>query len=310
MKKKETILILGGTGFIGKNLINYFLENASFSYSQIIVLSRKNHDNHFDNVIYEYGDYGDKEVLIKLFTKWNFTKVFHLATSTTPVSSNQNIIEDLNGNLIASIGLLDVMYSFGCKYILYLSSGGAVYGEKDSEVVSESEVCSPISSYGVVKLTIENYLKLYQKQFGIHYLILRVSNPFGEFHNSEIQGIINIASRRAIKGEAIEVWGDGTQSKDYIYIYDLVKIIFQLVENKIINKTINVGFGQAFQLNLILDKIKLNFPEFKINYIASKPTDIKNFCLDISLLQSLINFEFTNLDEAIRNTILWEKMKI
>lgn len=308
MKKKDTILVLGGSGFIGKNLIGYFQKHPAFSNLQIIVLSRQNHTIQLGNEIYEYGDYRNKEVLIKLFSKWNFTKVIHLATSTTPLTSENNFLTDIDGNLKATLGLLDVMKEFHCYYILFLSSGGAVYGEKKLDKICENEICEPISSYGVIKLTIENYLKIYQKQFGIHYLILRVSNPFGEFHNSESQGIINIALRRAINVEAIEVWGDGSQSKDFIYIYDLVKIISQLYENNVINKTINVGFGQAIQINLILDKIKLNFPEFKINYRQSKPTDIKNFCLDISLLKSLINVEFTNFDQAIQNTILWEKM--
>lgn len=307
MQIKENILLLGGNGFIGKNIIEHFKNNDAFSNYQIVVLSRKLQVKKKEGVIYEIGDYGSKEILDALFSKWRFAKVFHLASSSVPISSNTNILDDLNGNLIATIGLLEVMRNHKCTYIMYLSSGGAVYGTKNIHAISEKELCSPISSYGIVKLTIENYLKVYQKLYGINYLILRISNPFGAFHESEIQGVINIAIRRAIKGELLEVWGNGNQSKDYIFMDDLILIIIKLIENNILNKTINVGSGKSHPLNAILGEIKLILPEFKINYIASKPTDIKDFCLDISLLKSLIDFEFTAFEEAIRKTIVYEK---
>jgi UDP-glucose 4-epimerase len=307
MQIKKNILLLGGNGFIGKNIIAHFKNNDAFSNYRIVVLSRKIQVKKEEGVIYEIGDYGNKEILDALFSKWRFAKVFHLASSSVPISSNNNILDDLNGNLIATIGLLEVMRNHNCTYIMYLSSGGAVYGTKNIHAISEKELCSPISSYGIVKLTIENYLKVYQKLYGINYLILRISNPFGAFHESEIQGVINIAIRRAIKGQLLEVWGNGSQSKDYIFMDDLIRIIIKLVENNILNKTINVGSGKSHPLNAILGEIKLILPEFKINYIESKPTDIKDFCLDISLLKSLIDFEFTAFEEAIRKTIMYEK---
>ncbi|MFV8372650.1 NAD-dependent epimerase/dehydratase family protein [Flavobacterium sp. LB2P6] len=310
MLVKETILLLGGTGFIGRNIIDYVLTHDDFSNFKIVVLSRDFQRDIVAPIEYVTGDYADKNVLIRLFSKWNFTKVFHCATSTTPLSSGTNIQSDINGNLIATICLLDVMKEYGCNYILYLSSGGAVYGEKHLDKISENEICDPVSSYGVVKLTIENYLRLYQKQYGINYLILRVSNPFGKYHTSEKQGVINIAIRRALKKEIIEVWGDGTQSKDYLFVDDLVKIIFRFLKQGVVNKTVNVGSGEIHQLNRILHTIKIHLPTLEVDYVASKITDVKDFCLDISLMQSLLNFELTEFEEAIRKTILFEKKRL
>lgn len=307
----KNILLLGGTGFIGRNIIDYVLKHEEFSNYKFVVLSRYIQSEKLDPKIdHVAGDYADKNLLISLFSKWNFTKVFHCATSTTPLSSGNNILCDINGNLIATIGLLDVMKDFGCKLILYMSSGGAVYGEKHLDMISENEICNPVSSYGVVKLTIENYLRLFQTQYGICYLILRVSNPYGKFHVSENQGVVNIAIRRVLREEPMEVWGDGNQSKDYIYVDDLVRIIFLLLKNGVVNKTINVGSGKTQQLNRILNTIKIYLPSLEVNYTASKETDVKDFCLDISLMQSLLNFEFTEFEEAIRKTISWEKSKV
>jgi len=307
MQFERTFLILGGTGFIGKNIVEFLFKNEKYKNCKLVVLSRTFQDNSNEIIEYVLGDYSDKSMLISLFNKWNFTMVFHCATSTTPLSSGNNVMQDINGNLIATIGLLDIMKDFFCKNILYLSSGGAVYGDKNLQLISEKEICYPLSSYGVVKLTIENYIRLYQKQYGINYLILRVSNPFGKFHTSEKQGIINIAVRRALKGEILEIWGDGSQSKDYLFVDDLVNIIFNLLQNKCTNMTINVGSGKSFRLNDILDTIKRYLPGLEVNYLDSKLTDVKDFCLDISLMKSLVNSEFTEFEEAIVKTILWEK---
>jgi len=309
MSKKQTILLIGGTGFIGRNIIDSMLKDLSFANTQIVVVSRHEAVVKEKNIIYKEGSYGDIEFMDKLFLEWKFEKVFHLASTTIPVSSNINIIDDLQTNLLVTINLLEVMRKHDCKFILYMSSGGAVYGENKPSPISENEICFPISSYGVVKLSIENYLRLYQKQFGINYLILRISNPFGEFHVSEKQGVINIAVRRAVKGLPLEIWGDGNQAKDYIYISDLTMIVLKLINKNILNQTINIGSGNSFQLNFILNEINKVLP-LKINYVESLPTDVRDFCLDITLLQSLIDFEVTNFNTAINNTIAWEKSQI
>jgi UDP-glucose 4-epimerase len=309
MYNEENILILGGTGFIGKNIIHYLLHQNQFFNMKFFILSRDSYENIQDSIEFVTGDYSNKKIVRELFQKWNFTKVIHCATSTTPLSSTNNILNDINGNLIATIGLLDIMREFGCNYILYLSSGGAVYGEKNLKLISEKEICHPVSSYGVVKLTIENYLRLYQKQYGINHLILRVSNPFGQFHTSENQGIINIAIRRALQGQKIEIWGDGSQSKDYIFVEDLIQIIFRLIKVQVVNKIINVGSGESHQLNDILFIIKKHLPKFEVKYVESKSSDVKDFCLDTSLLKELVGFEFTNFEDSVVKTILFEKSK-
>jgi UDP-glucose 4-epimerase len=311
MRIKEPVLLIGGSGFIGSNILDFSnLNDDLLKRYKFVVLSRGFEVYLNESAFYVTGDYSDKNILINLFAKWNFKKVIHCASSTTPFSSKNNILSDINGNLIATIGLLDVMKDFNCNTIIYLSSGGAVYGDKYTKNISEVEICEPLSSYGVVKLTIENYLRFYQKQFGINYLILRVSNPFGKFHNSENQGVINIAIRRVLRGQTIEVWGDGNQTKDYIFADDLVKIIFLLLKSNYLNKIINVGSGQKYQLNGILDTIKGYLPKIEVKYVDSNSIDVKDFCLDISLLKSLIEIEFTEFEDAIEKTISWEKNKL
>lgn len=310
MQSEQTILVIGGNGFIGSNFINILLKQHDYFNYHIVVLSRNSKPHDYEYITYVQGDYGDIGILNFVFTNWDISKVFHFATNTIPVNSNTVIRDDINGNLMSTLTLLDVMNHFDCKYILYLSSGGAVYGNKSIDVTNENTVCEPISSYGVVKLTIENYLKLYHNQHGFNYLILRVSNPFGKHHFSNQQGVINIAIRRALMREKFLIWGDGQQSKDYIYVDDLIKIILLLVEKNILNKTINVGSGKSLTLNSILSKLKVKLPDLDVEYIKSISTDVKDICLDISLLNSLIKFNFTDFNTAINETILWERQKV
>lgn len=310
MQSKQSILVIGGTGFIGSNFINILLKQNDYFDYHIVVLSRNSKQENDEYISYVQGDYGDISILNFVFTNWNISKVFHFATNTIPVNSNCIIRDDINGNLMSTIALLDVMNHFDCKYILYLSSGGAVYGNKSVYNINENTVCEPISSYGIIKLTIENYLKLYHKQYGFNFLILRVSNPFGKQHFSNQQGVINIAIRKALIREKLLIWGDGQQSKDYVFVDDLIKILLLLVEKNVLNKTINVGSGKSLTLNSILSKLKLKLPDLEVEYINSISTDVKDFCLDISLLNSLIKFNFTDFNTAINETILWERQKV
>lgn len=307
---KDKILLIGGSGFIGSNYLNYFANYYGESRTELIVLSRFKRERAINckNIRYIEGDYANPDFLNALFKEQCFTKVFHFASTTVPVSSNQQMIVDVQDNLVASINLLDVMKMHSCNFILYLSSGGAVYGEFAHENLNELHPCLPISSYGIIKLTIEQYIKLYHKQNGLNYLILRLSNPYGMFHTSEKQGVINIAVRKALKNETFKVWGNGNQSKDYIYVEDLIEIIFALMDMNVENEIINVGSGISVSLNFIIKKIKEIIPSFKVEYGLYEPSDIREFCLDTSKLNQFIKLELTPFEKALSKTIEWEKM--
>lgn len=307
---KDKILLIGGSGFIGSNYLNYFANYYGESQSELIVLSRFNRKRVINskNIRYIEGDYANFDFLNTLFNQQRFTKVFHFASTTVPISSNQQMNVDVHDNLIASINLLEVMKQHNCNFILYLSSGGAVYGEFAHENLNEVHPCLPISSYGIIKLTIEQYIKLYHKQHGLKYLILRLSNPYGMFHTSEKQGVINIAVRKALKNETFRVWGNGNQSKDYIYVEDLIEIIFALINMNVENEIINVGSGTSVSLNFVIKKIKEIIPSFKVEYGLYEPSDIRAFCLDISKLNKFIKVELTPFEKALNKTIEWEKL--
>jgi len=303
------ILLIGGRGFIGTNIVKYVYEKLLPGEVELFVLSRTNYKGQFiqDNINYVTGDYKDLEFMNALFKQKNFTSVFHFASTTIPVSSNQNIIGDIHDNLLATVNLLEVMKNNNCNFILYLSSGGAVYGEFTQDLLDEMHPCEPISSYGVIKFTIEQYIKLYHKQNGLNYLILRVSNPYGPFHTSEKQGVVNIAIRKAINNLPLSVWGTGEQSKDYIYVEDIAHIVWLLTKAEVRNEIINVGSGSAVSLNVILSQIKDFESDFKVVHEKSLPSDVKTFCLDTTKLKNIVSFDLTPLESGLMKTLEWEK---
>ena len=217
----ETILILGGFGFIGTNIIKYIDSHYSNTY-RIIVFDRVAQHPHgikFCSVCKTYsGDFSDETSINRIFDENKIDYVIHLISATCPTNSS-NPQYDIEANLIPTIKLLQLMVKYSVKHIIFISSGGAIYGDTaENTCHTENDATFPISSYGIIKLTIEKYIILFSKINNMIPLILRLSNPYGPYHYSDKQGIVNVALRHAINNKPIQIWGDGSAEKDYIYI--------------------------------------------------------------------------------------------
>jgi len=306
----EKNLVIGGSGFLGLNWLNY-LEQQGPKRDVVVFAHEKPEGITFPSfVTFVVGDYADAKALDDLFTAHRFDRVFHFASSIIPAISSENIRQDIESNLLPTIGLMEMMKKHQVSKLLYLSTGGAVYGNVTEEKVKEEYPCKPISSYGIIKLAVEHYIELYAKLYQIDYLILRLSNPFGEFHRSPKQGVINIAVRKALKGEVMTVWGDGSQAKDYIYAADIGIAIDGLIKAGVKNETINVGSGESLSLNEIIERIQAKLPTFTVEYKDAKLTDVQKICLDTSKLSSQIHWEITSFDQALEATITYEKARL
>jgi len=308
----KTILVIGGTGFIGSNLIHYITENDFVNECHFVCIYRNKAPkiNH-PHIEYVMGDYCDEVFLNSIFEKYIFDSVFHIASSSVPVTSNDNIRGDIQRDLIGTISLLELMRRFKSNFILFFSSGGALYGNNDAfGGAKEIDLCKPISSYGIIKWSIEEYIQLFNRNYGINYLILRPSNLFGELHSSDKQGIINIAIRKAINGQPLEIWGDGQQAKDYLYIKDAVKAIYALLVNKKTNLILNLGSGQTTSINQIVEYIRELEPEMQVRYRDSVKADVRGILLNINeLKQNIAHLMLTDTRQGIYSTYKWERVQ-
>ncbi|MEN9958225.1 MAG: UDP-glucose 4-epimerase [Bacteroidota bacterium] len=305
----DKILVVGGAGFLGFNLLDYVQQYMREGAPELVVLSQNIPESsiHFPDVLFVEGDYSDVNTLNHLFETHRFTHVFHFASSIIPALSTQNIQRDVETNLLPTIGLMEVMKVYGCANLLYLSSGGAVYGNELPTHKKESQACQPISSYGIIKLAVEHYIRLYANLYQIDYLILRLSNPFGLHHRSATQGVMNIAIRKALRGENLVVWGDGSQAKDYLFASDISRAIMDLFQAQVKNQTLNIGSGETMTLLEIIALVKSKVPHFQVEFMEAMPTDVQQVSLDITQLRSHIPFELTPIAEAFEKTFAYEQ---
>ena len=169
---------------------------------------------------------------------------------------------------------------------------------------------NPICSHGIIKLCIEKYLLLYNRIRNLEYLILRVSNPYGEFHRSDKQGFINVVIKNILQKKKIIIWGDGSVIRDFIYVRDLAQIIRHLIEMNIYNQIINIGSGEGYSIKQVLDCIMKIHQYIEVEYKQSRKYDIQKIVLNNNKLNSLMTYHYTDLMTGIDNTYQWYKSRI
>lgn len=310
MNHKKQILLLGGFGFLGTNIMKYIDSNFIDQYECIVFdkFSRHPHGVALNCVKKVYsGDFADELFVEKIFRENAIDVVIHVLSTTVPVDS-MNAQYDVQSNLIPSLYVLNNMIKYNVSSIVYLSSGGAIYGTQSDHLHNENNDVFPISSYGVVKIAIEKYIMQYAHLYSIRPLILRLSNPYGPYHYSMKQGIVNVAIQKAINHELLSIWGDGRGKKDYIYVNDFVDILFQLLNRNDFSGVVNIGSGQVLSVNEIVEEIQKHIPSLIYKHETAHTFDVSHFELDITKLESIIgNYSFTNFTDGIIKTIAWSQ---
>jgi UDP-glucose 4-epimerase len=272
-------LVLGGNGFIGTHLVRALM----LAGVRPRVLDRPGSLRGEEQIGVEYlfGDFTDPSIVSEALI--DVDVVAHLVSTTVPGSASADPISDISGNLIGSVKFLEQMRLSGVRRIVYLSSGGTVYGNTDEESLREESATDPISSYGTVKLAIEKYMGVYASQYGIRATILRVSNPYGpNSRHIGLQGVIPTFFSRLIEKQPIRIWGTGENIRDYIYISDLSSAILKSIEQDKPG-VYNVGSGIGISIKEIIQivsEVSLISPE--IEFLPDRPFDVKRVVLDVS----------------------------
>jgi len=309
MLNKEKCIIYGGGGFIGSHLAETLLD---YGYDVTVFdklnFSRKNISGFIDRIHIIEGDFNN-EIDIKSSLK-NIDFVFHLVSSTLPAASNDNPVYDAETNLISSLKLFRECIDKGIRKIIFLSSGGTVYGIPSTTPINEDQNTNPICSYGIIKKTIEEYLYMYEKISGLDYFIFRLSNPYGERQNPyAAQGVIPVFINHAINGEKIIIWGNGEVIRDYIYIKDAVKVLADSLKIKSNKRIFNLSSGTGYSLNQIIEFIKkVSGMEIKVDYQTERKIDVPVNILDNSLAMRTFSWKpETKIKEGIEITYKYLK---
>ena len=301
---REKCLVLGGGGFIGSHLSDELISNG---YDVVVFdklnFSKKNIVHIKNNLSVLEGDFNNDVDIVKSLKGVDY--VFHLVSSTLPASSNKNPIYDVETNLISSLMLLNESINNKVKKIIFISSGGTVYGFPKKIPIKEDHPRQPICSYGIIKKTIEDYLYMYNRLHGLDYTVFRISNPYGERQNPlSIQGAIPVFLRKIAKDEQVEIWGDGSITRDYIYIKDVVKVLVSALKISSENKIFNLGSGVGRSLNELIEVMKkVTGKDIKPKYEEARGLDVPVNVLDISLIKSVQNWKpTTDIESGITKT--------
>lgn len=301
-------LVLGGNGFIGSHLVDDLL-----SAGHDVVVLDKAHDIFrppIDGVSYFIGDFGDSSKLAEALE--GVDVVYHLISTTVPSTSNLDPASDVRGNLLCSLQLLDLMTKMQIKKIVYLSSGGTVYGVPNEMPIKETHALKPICSYGIVKLAVENYLYMYQQKHGLDFVILRASNPYGERQGHVgVQGVVGTFMSQIAKGEVIKIWGDGSTVRDYVYVGDLSRLCVQAGERSSVG-IFNVGSGEGHSVKEVIDTIvAVSGIEVSPIYESARSFDVPRVVLDIENARRTYDFcPSVTLRDGFERTWLWLRSQI
>ena len=243
------VAVLGGGGFIGSAIVDRLLTDGH----AIRVFERPRIEPYRtfrpgEQVEWQTGDFGSLADVTRAVA--GVDAVLHLIGTTLPGTSNLDTVYDVESNLVASLRLLRIMVDEGVSRIVFISSGGTVYGDPRYLPIDEAHPTEPRVSYGITKLAIEKYLLMYSRLHGMTVRILRVSNPFGERQRVETaQGAVAAFVRKAIRDEPLEIWGDGSVTRDYIHVTDVADAFARALVYDGAAQVFNISSGQGTSLN-------------------------------------------------------------
>ncbi len=289
---RTTSVVFGGRGFIGSHLVDLLLERGGNvrSFDRPLGLGAGFRSEPASRLKQLQGDFTSGSDISQALPGCDYC--FHLVSTTLPYSSNADPIYDVESNLVSSLRLMDLAVQHRVKKLVFVSSGGTVYGIPKASPISESHPTDPTCSYGIAKLAIEKYLGLYKLLHGLDYKVLRLSNPFGERQRTESsQGAVAVFLGKALRNETIEIWGDGSVVRDYVYISDVVRAIASAALDKSNETTFNIGSGRGISLNKILESMESLLGEpIRRSYSPSRPFDVPVNVLDIALAKSKLGW--------------------
>jgi len=310
MTNKKRCLVLGGNGFIGSHLVDALLRQGhlvrSFDRANVVPAFGKKPQRPGLQVV--EGDFASEADVAEAIVGCDVC--FHLISTTLPKSSNSDPIFDIETNLMGTVRLLSHAVRNSIGKIVFVSSGGTVYGPTLSLPIDENHPTNPISSYGITKLSIEKYLGLFHRLYGLEYSVLRLSNPYGERQRPHAsQGAVAVFIGKALKGEAIDVWGDGSVVRDYLHISDVIEALIKAMDYQGNERILNIGSGCGVSLNEILDGIGLVLGrQVPRNYSTARAFDVPANVLAIERAKHSLDWRpQVSLLEGLERTVAWLK---
>jgi UDP-glucose 4-epimerase len=235
--------------------------------------------------------------------------LLHYASTTNPGSAHGQSVFDVESNLVGTLNLLRAAAFAGVPQVIFASSGGTVYGRPIEVPIPETHPCAPLSSYGIVKRAIENYIESMSRDGAFRFTILRYGNPYGPRQCPEgSQGAVAVFSRKILLGEPIALWGDGAVVRDFIYIADLVEATVRALHSQdAVNCTLNIGTGTGVSIRELISRIEtVAGRKAVVQMCGKRPMDVPVNVLSIGEAKRRLAWvPEIPLEEGLAITINW-----
>ena len=309
----KKIVITGGAGFIGSNLAKSLsVDNQVIIIDDLSTGDKGNIEDLVDNKKTEFikGSITDLELLQKTFKKADY--VFHEAAIPSVSRSIQEPITTCNVNINGTLNVLLAARDCGVKKVVYASSS-SVYGDISTYPITEDMTPNPLSPYAIAKLTSEYYCNVFSKIFNLPTVVLRYFNVYGprQDPNGEYAAVIPKFITNVLNDKPLVIYGDGLQTRDFIYIDDVVKTNILAAENNITG-IFNAAGGKQITINQLAKTImNLCNKDLEIRYKATRPGDIKHSVADISKAKEKLGVHPSiNIENGLKQTIQWFQKQI
>lgn len=297
------VLVIGGCGFIGSHVVDALLRAGHGV--RVFDRQAERFRPPLPGVDYRYGDFNDRMAVAEAVA--GVDSVFHLVSTTFPGTANLDPKTDVRDNLIGTLQLIETMLGLDIPRLMFLSSGGTVYGIPEQVPIPETHPLRPINSYGIVKVAIEQYLEMYRRTRKLSPLIIRASNPFGSRQgHTGIQGVVSTFLNQIAAGEPIEIWGDGTVVRDFLDVRDLAQLCV-IAGTSEREGVYNAGSGTGTSLIELLETIRRTTGrEVAPRFRPGRPIDVPVSILDCSAAAQDFGWRTAiPLDQAIADMWQW-----
>jgi UDP-glucose 4-epimerase len=296
------VVVTGGGGFIGTHVANRLRQHGV----KVVALDQSGES---PDVV--RTDIRDRAALERILQPGD--ALIHLANTSNPTTSELDRVRDVEENLAGTLQVLDACVQRGVARFVLASSGGTVYGIPEAIPIPETHSTNPISSHGAMKLAIEKYVQVYGVQYGLKHVILRCANAYGPGQTgSQGQGIIGRAIVTALRDETLEIWGDGTVVRDFVYVEDVAAALLLATTNADATGVINIGSGRGTSVNEIIDLIRrVTGRPLRVRYTPSRQFDAPANVLDITKASVMLQWKPTTpLEEGIQRCYAWARGRL
>ena len=271
------ILVTGGAGFIGSHTVDALVASGAGEVSVLDDLSTgKRNQVNAKATLYQ-TDLRDGAAVASVVERVRPEIIFHLAAQMDVRRSVADPAFDAQVNLVGFLNLIESARRHGLRRVIFSSTGGAIYGEQDEFPCSEDHPLRPVSPYGVAKLATEAYLFFYKVEYGIDYLALRFGNVYGPRQDPHGEaGVVAIFCGRMLDGKPVTIYGDGTQTRDYVYVGDVVRAVVAAAKSSASGIALNIGTGIETNVNDLYSTLAgiADFPT-RAEHVAARPGEQK-----------------------------------